>query len=37
MAEFVSGLKISDEDKQILINLTPAGYIGLAPKLVDLI
>ena len=37
MAEFVSGLKVSDEDKQTLINLTPAGYRGLAPKLVDLI
>ncbi len=37
MANFVSGLKVSDEDKQTLINLTPAGYIGLAPKLVDLI
>ena len=37
MAEFVSGLKVSDEDKQTLINLTPAGYKGLAPKLVDLI
>ena len=37
MAEFVSELKVSDEDKQTLINLTPAEYIGLAPKLVDLI
>ena len=37
MAKFVSGLKVSDEDKQTLINLTPAGYIGLAPKLVDLL
>ncbi len=37
IAEFVSELKVSDEDKQTLISLTPAGYIGLAPKLVDLI
>ena len=37
MAEFLLGLKISYEDKQTLINLTPEGYIGLAPKLVDLI
>ena len=37
MAKFVSGLKVSDEDKQTLINLTPAGYKGLAPRLVDLI
>ena len=37
IAEFVLELKISNEDKQTLISLTPAGYIGLAPKLVDLI
>jgi adenylosuccinate lyase len=37
MVEFVLGLKIPEEDKQTLINLTPASYIGLAPKLVDLI
>ena len=37
MAEFVSGLKIPEEDKQTLINLTPASYIGLAPKLVNFI
>ena len=37
LAKFVSGLKIPEEDKQTLINLTPASYIGLAPKLVDLI
>ena len=37
MAEFVSGLKISDDDKQTLLSLTPESYIGLAPKLVDLI
>ena len=37
VADFVSRLKVSDEDKQTLINLTPVGYIGLAPKLVDLI
>jgi adenylosuccinate lyase len=37
IAEFVLDLKISNEDKQTLISLMPAGYIGLAPKLVDLI
>lgn len=37
IAEFVSGLKISDDDKQMLLSLTPESYIGLAPKLVDLI
>ena len=37
IAEFVSGLNISDEDKETLLNLSPDSYIGLAPKLVDLI
>ena len=34
---FVSLLKISNADKKVLMNLTPESYIGLAPKLVDLI
>ena len=34
---FVSLLKISNADKKVLLNLTPESYIGLAPKLVDLI
>ena len=37
MAKFVTGLKLVDEDKQALLSLTPASYIGLASKLVDLI
>ena len=37
MAEFLSGLEISDEDKQRLLSLTPYSYIGIAPKLVGLI
>ena len=37
MAEFVSGLNIVETDKEILLSLTPASYIGLAPKLVDTI
>jgi len=37
MAKFVSGLNIPDNDKETLLTLTPASYIGLAPKLVDLI
>ncbi len=37
IAEFVSELKISDEEKQVLMNLTPENYIGLSAKLVDLI
>jgi len=34
---FISLLKISNADKKVLMNLTPESYIGLAPKLVDLI
>ena len=34
---FLAGLKISDDDKQSLLNLTPDNYIGLAPKLVEMI
>jgi len=37
MAKFVSGLNIPDNDKETLLILTPASYIGLAPKLVDMI
>ena len=37
MAEFVAGLKISEDDKQTLLSLTPANYTGIADKLVDLI
>ena len=37
MAKFVSGLNIPEEDKKTLLRLTPTSYIGLAPKLVDLI
>ena len=37
MAKFVSGLNIPDNDKETLLTLTPASYIGLAPKLVDMI
>jgi len=37
IAKFLTGLKLVDEDKQALLSLTPASYIGLASKLVDLI
>ena len=37
ITRFVSLLKISNADKKVLLNLTPESYIGLAPKLVDLI
>ena len=37
LKELISGLKFSDEDKKTLIGLTPNNYIGLAPKLVELL
>ena len=37
VAEFVYKLNLSDQDTQTLLSLTPANYIGLAPKLPDLI
>ena len=37
MAEFVSGLKILDEDKRTLLELTPENYIGLSSKLVEIL
>jgi adenylosuccinate lyase len=37
LAKFISELKISDEDKRTLLNLTPKSYTGLSSKLVDLI
>lgn len=37
VAEFVAGLKIADEDKEMLLSLTPGSYVGIAPKLVELI
>ena len=36
-AKVVLGLKIPDDDKQTLLSLTPESYIGIAPKLVELI
>jgi adenylosuccinate lyase len=35
LAEFVSGLDIGAAAKQRLLALTPAGYVGLAPAVVD--
>jgi adenylosuccinate lyase len=37
IALFVSQLKIPDEDKKTLLNLRVDSYIGLAPKLVEMI
>ena len=35
--EFINDLDISEEDKEILLGLTPENYTGLAGKLVDFI
>jgi len=37
LRKFINSLNISDEDKNILLNLTPETYVGLADKLVDYI
>ncbi len=34
---FVQGLELSSEDKQRLLDMTPASYIGMATKIVDLL
>jgi adenylosuccinate lyase len=33
--QFIVGLDISDEDKQLLLALSPHTYVGLAPKIVE--
>jgi len=35
--DFVESLDLTPEDKQRLLDMTPASYIGLAPKIVDLL
>ena len=37
LTEFVAGLDIGDAAKARLLALTPAGYIGVAPALLDLV
>ena len=37
LREFISSLNISEDDKKVLINLTPNNYVGLASQLVDYI
>ena len=37
MREFIKELEINSEDKEILLNLTPENYTGLAANLVDFI
>lgn len=37
IVSFINSLKLSDEEKKRLVNLTPANYIGLAPEITDLL
>ena len=37
MQEFVSGLDLPEADKQRLLAMTPASYVGLAEKLAELV
>ena len=34
---FIEGLELADDDKQRLLEMTPATYIGMAPDIVDLL
>ncbi len=34
---FVEGLELADEDKQRLLEMTPASYVGMASEIVDLL
>jgi len=34
---FIEGLELAPEDKQYLLQLTPAGYVGMAEQIVDLL
>lgn len=34
---FVEGLELAAEDKQRLLDMSPASYIGMAPQIVDLL
>jgi len=35
--DFVEGLELADEDKQRLLEMTPASYVGMAAKIVNLL
>ncbi len=35
--QFVEGLDLAEADKQRLLEMSPASYIGIAPKIVDLL
>jgi adenylosuccinate lyase len=37
LRDFIRALDIGDAAKARLLELTPAGYVGLAPRLVDLL
>ena len=34
---FIEGLELADDDKQRLLEMTPGNYVGMAPKIVDLL
>ncbi|MDY0191197.1 MAG: adenylosuccinate lyase [Desulfuromonas sp.] len=35
--DFVSGLDLPEQDKQRLLDMSPASYVGLAPEIADLL
>ena len=35
--DFVEGLELADDDKQRLLEMSPASYVGMAAKIVDLL
>jgi adenylosuccinate lyase len=37
LLDFVTLLRLPEEDKERLKNLTPEDYIGIAPKLVSIV
>ncbi|MBN2645664.1 MAG: adenylosuccinate lyase [Desulfuromonadaceae bacterium] len=37
MREFIESLELPEDDKERLLQMTPASYIGMAPELVDLL
>ncbi len=37
ICQFVEGLDLADEDKQRLLEMSPASYVGMAAKIVDLL
>jgi len=37
ICQFVENLDLADEDKQRLLEMNPASYVGMAAKIVDLL